>query len=333
MKKYFLVIAFTLACALFSSNLAQAQVLSPQGRLTLTSNTPVMTGDVTNATAIYYAPYIGNSIPIYASSSFSNHTFSQLTMTLSSSQGSGDIYDLFVFLNSGTLTIGAGPAWTSSTGRGTGSGTTQLTQLNGLWVNTNTITLTNSSTNYTGIAADAATYVGSVYMTASGETTVNFKPSPAAGGTNNVVGLWNAYNRVRISSLCSDSTTLFTDSSSSPEPLDNSINNRVTYLDGLGQSSVSGRESTIAYSGTAATALIAGAVQDSTTSFGDVRAAYIQIGTGNTAEGANTFATEENFPPSIGLHYLQAMQDSPNSATITFAFNGGNTFLLYRGEF
>jgi hypothetical protein len=310
-------------------------VFPPQGRLTLSSNTPVMTSDVTAATSVYYTPYLGSQISIYDAccSSFNSYAFSQLTMTLSSSQGSGGIYDLFVFLNSGTVTIGAGPAWASSTSRGTGSGTTQLTQLSGLWVNANAITLTNGSNSFTSIPADAATYVGSVYATSAGETAVQFKPTPAAGGTNNVVGLWNAYNRVPISSLCSDSTTLFTDSSNSPEPLDNNNHNRVTYLDGLGQSDVLGSVSTIAYSGTAATALIAGAVQDSTTSFGDVRAAYIQIGTGNTAEGANTFTTQENFPPNMGLHYLQAMQESPNSATITFAFNGGNTFLLFDGEY
>src|SRR5689334_1222868 len=36
----------------------------PQGRLTLTSNTPVMTADATGQGTIYYTPYQGNQLPV-----------------------------------------------------------------------------------------------------------------------------------------------------------------------------------------------------------------------------------------------------------------------------
>jgi len=315
----------------------------PQGRLTLTSNTPVMTGDATGATSVYYAPYVGNQIPIYGGccSAFSNYTFGQLTMALNTSnQTSGNIYDLFVFLNSetGAVTIGAGPAWSSSTSRGTGTGSTQLTQLDGLWVNANDITLTNGSSTYGDIPADEATYVGSVYMTANGETTVNLKPSPAGGGTANVVGIWNAYNSVPISSLCSDSNTSWTDASTSWQPLDypagsgGGTYNRVTYLDGLGQSSVKGTVTTIAYNATAGDGDFIGIDQDSTTNSPIVFASN-QSHSAGSAVGATSFAATESFPPNQGLHYLQAMEWSPNGTTATFGFNGSSTFLLYRGEY
>ena len=180
---------------------------TPQGRLTLTSNAPVMTADVTGATNIYYTPYQGNIIPIYDGTNTQSYTFGQLTMALNTTNHlSGKLYDLFIFLNSSVVTIGAGPAWSSTTSRGTGAGTTQLQQTNGLWVNGNSITLTNGSSSYSSIPIGQATYVGTVYTTANGQTGMACFPTAASGGTNNILGLWNAYNRVPITAQCLDST-------------------------------------------------------------------------------------------------------------------------------
>jgi hypothetical protein len=174
-------------------------------------------------------------------------------------------------------------------------------------------------------------------MTANGETTVNLQPSPSAGGTDNFVGLWNAYNRVPVSSLESDSNTAWTDASTSWQTLDSGgagsgEYNRVTYLDGLGQSSVEGSVTTIAYNATAGNGAFIGVNQDSITNTPAVRAGAESAAAG-TGVGAISFASMENFSPDMGLHYLQAMQWSPNGTTATFAFNGGQTFLLYRGEY
>src|ERR1700722_10424139 len=90
----------------------------PQGRLTLTSMTPVITSDEVAATNIYYTPYQGNIVPIYNSASTEPYTFTELTMALNSAnQLSGKVYDLFVFLSAGAPIIGAGPAWASTTSR------------------------------------------------------------------------------------------------------------------------------------------------------------------------------------------------------------------------
>src|SRR5260370_201197 len=68
-----------------------------QGRLTLTSNTPVMTADAVAQTSVYYAPYNGNLIPIYNGSAFFNWAFTQLTMALNTSnQLASSLYDLFI---------------------------------------------------------------------------------------------------------------------------------------------------------------------------------------------------------------------------------------------
>ena len=48
-----------------TSSASYFYVQSPNGRLTLTSGTPVTTNDVTAATTIYYTPYKGNAIQLY----------------------------------------------------------------------------------------------------------------------------------------------------------------------------------------------------------------------------------------------------------------------------
>ena len=53
---------------------------TPQGRLTLASGSPVMTGNQAAATSIIYTPYIGNQIPVYDGvSAFSALAFAELT--------------------------------------------------------------------------------------------------------------------------------------------------------------------------------------------------------------------------------------------------------------
>src|SRR5882757_7873473 len=130
----------------------------PRGRLTLTSGKPVMTSDVTAATNVYYAPYVGDIIPLYNGTSYGNSTFTGLTAALNStSQAANNLYDLFAFLNNSVLTIGFGPSWSSGTGgsntaRGSGAGSTEITQVAGLWLNVNTMTLNNGATTYSSIA-------------------------------------------------------------------------------------------------------------------------------------------------------------------------------------
>lgn len=175
---------------------ATAAVPPPQGRLTLTSATPVMSSDTTN-NGIYYTPYNGNLIPIYNGSSMIPTIFSELSLALVSSHVASTIYDLFVFNNSGVLTLVTGPAWTTSTAgagsRGSGASTTQLTRVQGLWTNAVSMTARNGSTTYT-VGANLATYVGSVFIDGSnGSATCH-----VAYGQSRKHALWNCYNRLPI---------------------------------------------------------------------------------------------------------------------------------------
>jgi hypothetical protein len=303
------VIALTL-----TASAAFAQLPQPQGRLTLTSNTPVMTADVTSATSVYYTPYIGNQIPIYNGTNFVNNTFSQLTMMLNTTnQVSGCVYDLYVFLNSSTVTIGAGPAWESlstctTTTRGS---TTGPTQLNGLWVNSASLTLTNGSSSYSSIPTDEATYVGSVYMTAAGETAMQFKPTAASGGTNNFLGVYNGYNRIPVKAYCRDSAgSAWTYNVATWRPADgasSNTNNRITYLDGLEQSFVAARYQTDIIANSTNSGRI-GVTIDSTSAT-----------PGGSVSGPNTVGVavpsigQDFYYPMLGLHYVQAMEYAVNT--------------------
>lgn len=137
-----------------------------QGRLTLTSATPVTTSNVTAATTLYFTPYNGNLIGIYdGSSSWSVGTFSQLSLDISGLTASTN-YDIFIYDNTGTLTLSA-TAWSSDTARATA-----LTTQNGIYVK-------SGATNYR--------YIGTIRITS---TTGQCEDSE----TKRFV--WNYYNQV-----------------------------------------------------------------------------------------------------------------------------------------
>jgi len=285
---------------------------APQGRLTLTSNTPVMSADVTGASSVYYAPYQGNIVPIYDGANMDSYTFGQLTMALNTSnQTNGNIYDLFIFLNSSVVTIGAGPAWSSSTSRGTGTGTTQLQQTDGLWVNANTITLTNGSNTYSSIPVGQATYVGSVYMTANGQTGMQFKPAGASGGASPspTLGLYNAYNRVRTFSSSSDTTSEWNYATATWRAANNSNNNRISFVDGLQQSPIDTSYTCAAETSSESIGALIGVCLNSTSAT-PVNAPF----TANTAEAVQ-LKSQENFDPQLGFNYIQAMEYSSGSTS------------------
>jgi len=269
-----------------------------------------MTSDAVGATSVYYTPYQGNIVPIYNGANIDSYSFSQLTMALSgTNQLSGMVYDLFIFLYSGVVVIGAGPAWSSTTSRGTGSGTTQLAMVDGLWTNAYLMTLTNGTTTYSNIAVGKATYVGSVYMTANGQTTMQFEPAGAGGGTNNVLGLYNAYNRVLTSSRSIDATADWLCTTTVFQAANSSNNNRINWLDGLQQSFVFAEYQ----------------VQASCTTSGGTNVAYVAIGLdsttsaqssvfGDTVAATMSIRAASDILPQLGFHYVQALEMGPGGA-------------------
>lgn len=178
----------------------------PQGYLTLTSGTPIITSDVIAGTAVYYTPLIGNLVPIYDGTQFNATQFSELTLTLNSNHVANAIYDVFLFNNSGTLTIGTGPAWNTATAgsgaRGAGAGTTEIVRVNGLQANRYDMTARNGATTYT-VTANTGLFVGSIFIDASaGQVTCH-----RSVGQSRKWSVSNAYNRKPIRLQMQDSTS------------------------------------------------------------------------------------------------------------------------------
>jgi hypothetical protein len=176
-------------------------VSPPQGRLTLQTDTPVMTTTQSAKTTIYYTPYVGNLVPIYNGTSFAMTAFSELSVLTTDATkspaaiGVNKVNDWFVWNDAGTLRIGHGPDWTNDTtpsGTGTRPG---LVMVNGIPLNNAAIT--------NGPAAQRGTYVGTTHSNASSQLDWIYG-AIAAGGTAGVFGVWNVYNRVYVTSLAGD---------------------------------------------------------------------------------------------------------------------------------
>src|SRR5437667_2558437 len=75
-----------------------------EGRLTLTSGTPITTSDVTGATNVYWTPYQGNRIALYDGAAWSAVTFTELTLALGTLVN-GQAYDVFAYSNAGVATL------------------------------------------------------------------------------------------------------------------------------------------------------------------------------------------------------------------------------------
>lgn len=217
----------------------------PQGRLTLISGTPVMVADVTAATAVYYTPYVGDDVPLYNGTSFvplSIQTEQQLTLT--SSYVASNIYDFYAFLINGVVTFGTGPSWSAGTAgsitagscaRGTGAGGAALSRVQGILTNAASMTMRyGDGTQTTTIDANKGTYLGTMFVDGTnGQVTCT-----ATYGQSRKWGIWNAYNRVRITLQAGPSTSSWAVASSTavgPRPPNNDSANKATVLEGLAE--------------------------------------------------------------------------------------------------
>ena len=97
------------------------------GRLTLTSGDPVPGSDQADKTTLYFTPYTGNQISLYDGNRWNLFTFTERSLALSS-MTSDKNYDVFIYDNSGTLTLET-LVWTNDTTRATA-----LTQQDGIYV-------------------------------------------------------------------------------------------------------------------------------------------------------------------------------------------------------
>lgn len=321
-------------------NPANAAAVTPQptGRLTLTSGTPVLSTDVVGSTIVVYTSYVGNTVPIYNGATMTNQVFTELTLTLTASQAANTIYDVFVFNNSGVLTLVTGPAWTNSAAgagaRGTGASTTQLSRISGIWTNTVQIAGKNSSTTYT-IAAGLATYLGSVYVDATagqvscytswGNTTIN---AWSGGNVGRKWGVWNAYNRVPVYLKAGDATASWTYATNTARASNGVSNNSLAIFSGLPEDvyDLNFMQRTANTAATNNSEIVLGLSINSLTVVSGTTADWIMNwnNTANVGLTTNQLA-RYLFPPALGLNVVNSIE---KSVTGTNTYYGTESSML-----
>lgn len=117
-------ISFTVApqvsIVALAEDLTRTHTVTPGGRLTLTSGTPITTTDVTAATTVYYTPGAGpggDVIALWDGSNWLPVTFAETSLSLSGLTASTN-YDVWGRISAGVLALDT-TAWTSSTVRAT----------------------------------------------------------------------------------------------------------------------------------------------------------------------------------------------------------------------
>lgn len=176
------------------------------GRLTLESGVPISTTDQAAKTNIYFTPYLGNCIGIFDGTSWTLRTFSELTLALGTLT-SGKNYDVFVYDNSGTLTLEA-LVWTDDTTRATA-----LALQDGVYSKTGALT---------------RRYLGTFRTTATTTTE----------DSNAKRFVWNAYNQVPRKLFVTDTTNTWTYSTAAWAQANASAANQVAVVVGLAGASL-----------------------------------------------------------------------------------------------
>jgi hypothetical protein len=219
----------------------------PGGRLTLVQGQPVMTADTT-ATNVYYAPYVSQQIPLYSPSSGTfgliDMTPAGLSLNLASHYTASTLFDVFAGIDGsdGTIKL-CSNAWNSSgAGSSARSAIGGVTPVNGVWVNQSEIAgCYHNSTDMMDCQPLTCTYLGSFYVgLTAGQVSQQFGPVSGSGGGAPCLCLYNAYNRVTLTSKSLDTAGSYSYAGSGSSTflwrnMNGSANNSITVVDGLQQ--------------------------------------------------------------------------------------------------
>lgn len=296
---------------------------APQGRLTLTSFVPVLTSTVSAATTVYYTAYAGRHVSVFNGTQFEMFdTGGQLSLALDSDSGhtgyhqSGKNFDVFYANVAGTFYFGTGPAWTSDTVRSVA--------LSRTWFLVNDASMTlrhgTASGDTVTVPAGQGTYLGTFRASANGQTEYIFG-AIAAGGTAASLLLWNAYNRVLVSTMVGDSTNTWTRTANTTGPANASNTMRVSFVSGLEDDEFYENYACSCF-GSGGGSVGVGIGVDSTTTLTG-RKAF------NASTGSVTVFGDHN-QRFLGFHFLQAMEWAL-TGTGNFAGDGGAPTLIQNG--
>lgn len=276
------------------------------GRLTLTSNTPVTTADVTAATTLYYTPYGGNDMALYNGVGWAITTFTQASIAVPAT--TSQMYDVYAALSiSSGITLSL-VAWTNDTTRATAP-TTQ----DGVLVKT---------------GDTSKRYLGSVRTTTvSGQTEDSV--------TKRFV--WNYYNRVPRAMFKQDGTANWSYNTATIRQVRADTTDKVEFVLGVAEESVLAQYTTVVKNDNATVqGMQFGSSLDSITAFLPSPGIAGTIFCGPTANEIRNAVNILTAYPAVGYHYLAMLEAGtgtgvttwygtatyPNAATLTANLRG-----------
>lgn len=316
--------------------IVQAVVSEPLARLSLTSNLKQINSDVVAGTAVYATG--GYAYPIWDGAQFVTRTSGvDLPLTLHANHVANGIYDNFAIWDSGALVHVTGLIWNTVTAgsgaRGTGTGTTELELLNGLWVNKYAQTMRNGSTTYE-VAARCGLYLGSTPIDGSnGQCSQH-----VSYGQNRRPGPWSAYSRLPRKLIGGDGTASWTYDTNTTRAANGSSSNKVTVFSGLPEEPCLARyQITKQHTGTTNGTLYGqvGIGLNSTTTFSGTAPDYRfvnVVGAGNLTYRAVMGPAEYLIPPFIGLHDVTALENGLTGTGGTNTWIGTETSMRLTAE-
>lgn len=261
------------------------------GRLTLESGEPVSTTDQTAKTTLYFTPYQGNQIALYDGTAWGIHSLSELSLSLSGYTANTN-YDIFIYDNSGTLTLES-VAWTNNTTRAT--------------------SLTTQDGVYAKSGATTRRYLGTIRTTS---TTGQCEDSESSRF------VWNLYNQQSRTLIKSKGLMVLESShtyNGTYRQWDADSDAQVNFVLGLNLSAVLVILYGEASSSTSANPsyAIVGQALDRTTGYDTTVFRRIIVSTGTTANtGGGSASTFHN--PGIGYHYVAIVESTASTGTSTF---------------
>lgn len=264
------------------------------GRLSLTTGTPVTSADVTGATTLYYTPYNGSRIAIYNTSTSLWELLSFTEKSIGTTGGTASKpHDVFGVKSAGMLALEL-LAWTDDTTRATG-----LTTQDGVYVK----------------SGDASRrYLGTVYLDGSKQIDDSLTSRH----------VWNVQNRVERPFSRQEGTNSWTYNNANLRQVNSSASNQFSMVVGLNEDRVTASAVLSGYSGSAAQGMATGFGLDSTSAMASGCISQYKV----THTANYTLSVSAHFSDFVGVgkHYL-AWLESGDSSTVTFlGDNGGVTY-------
>lgn len=264
--------------------------VTPGGRLTLESGVPISTTDQTAKGTLYYTPYVHDYVRLYDGTRPKLYTFTERSLSLTLTSGKN--YDVFLYDNSGTLTLELSAAWTNDT-----------------------------------TPADALAWQAGVGRVKSGAATRLWLGTIRASGTNMAEDslskrfVWNAFNRVRRDMYVHDSTDSWTYTTATWRQKNNSVTNQLAVVCGLaGASLLSCRNSALADNGTTGVSMRVAIGLDSTTAFYATSSPSVESLPSNSTV---QFVSTADIIMTLGYHYASALEYSAANGTTTWYGDAG----------